>query len=944
VTLFGVDCDDDNDLRRPGLVEVCDGLDNDCVGGLNFPGEDNDGDGYADCVDLMGQANFDCNDADPAVHPNAPEACDGLDSDCDGYVEDADNDGFVAVDAACTGGSMPATDCDDDRAETSPDAAETCNGVDDDCSGTDDDNNAIASCAVIVRSGEPLCAGGCTVTCAEPRADCDGLASSGCEVDLNQSPRHCGACGHTCSFGCDGGECVRATQVTGGLAQGCAVLETGAVRCWGSNFQGALGNDDELWRSEAAPVPVFGLDGSSPGRRALQVAADSSTTCALLETGAVQCWGSGVAGQLGNGQSGLSEFSTRPVDVLTVDGVLNTAVDVDVSNRHACAVLDSGAVVCWGIDENGVLGDGSNGALVRSTPVAVLGLGGAGPHAVRVALGPSTSCVLLDSGGVMCWGGEHVGDGGMTTRHAPVAVSGIDGVVSSATQLSVGADGACAALDDGSLVCWGDTPATVTGLTGGGTSVTDVAVGSFHRCVVLSDGTARCWGSDNAGQVGDGIDDGATEPLPTQVLGLDGVAVAVLKVSAILNSSCALSTEGEVYCWGAGVPSAVLMDPGTTVVSVDASGSGACAATDTGAAYCWGNDFFGQVGDGDDDEANEFEPVLVSGLDGSTTAVLEVAKSAVHACALLTTGAVRCWGDGTGGVLGNGSTAAVIQHSPVPVIGIDGVLNRAVRIAVGESHSCALLDTGAVRCWGYDADGQIGDGGTNNAPHGTPTDVVGLDGSSVLATRISAGEQHSCAVLESGQLRCWGDNSSGQLGHASVSTREFAPVVVSGIDGVSARAVAVSAGRHTCAILDSGALRCWGSDAGFQLGDGMGGGADERTPVAVVGINGILARATSVAAGTTHTCATLDDGSVRCWGSNTSGQLGIDDSGVLDLDTPAVVAEVSEASVVSAGQGTTCAISELPTLMCWGTDAEGQVGDGDDGQSDEVAPVRVRFP
>jgi alpha-tubulin suppressor-like RCC1 family protein len=531
----------------------------------------------------------------------------------------------------------------------------------------------------------------------------------------------------------------------------------------------------------------------------------------------------------------------------------------------------------------------------------------------------------------------------MTPRHAPVGVSGIDGVVASATQLAVGADDACASLDDGSLACWGDTPTTVSGFGGGG-AVTNAAVGGFHRCAVLSDGSARCWGRDSAGQVGDGVDDGAAEALPTQVVGLDGVAVTVLQVSAGRLSSCALSIEGDVYCWGDGEPSPLLTDPGTTIVNVESSGTGACAVADSGAAFCWGSDVFGQVGDGDDDQGSEFAPVPVTGLDGSAAAVLEVATSENHACALLTTGAVHCWGDGTGGVLGDGNTAAVNQYVPVAVVGIDGVQSRAVRIAVGEGHSCALLDTGAVRCWGYDSSGQIGDGATDNTPHATPTNVVGLDGSGVLAIDVSAGEQHTCAVIESGELRCWGDNSSGQLGHSSANTSEPAPVVVTGINGVSARAVAVSAGRHTCAILETGALRCWGSDAFAQLGDGMDGEADERAPVDVLGIDGTLARATSVAAGVTHTCATLDDGTVMCWGSNTAGQLGINDSNVLALYSPALVLGIAQASLASAGSGTTCAVSETPTLMCWGADSAGQVGDGDDGQSDEFAPVRVRFP
>ncbi|MBK6809714.1 MAG: hypothetical protein IPG81_12560 [Sandaracinaceae bacterium] len=797
----------------------------------------------SDGVESIACGGADCDDEDANRFPGNPETCTNAlgaldpetllhDEDCDPDTlgndrdEDSfyrqecgnDNDGFVAVGAACTGGSMPATDCDDDRDETSPVAPETCNGVDDDCSGTDDDNDAITSCAAIVRFGEPLCAGGCTVACADGFADCDGLATSGCEVDTQHSARDCGSCGNVCPFGCRSGECVRATQITAGDRHACALLETGGVMCWGSNYRGAVGNGEAGDQNEYSPVGVESIDGTSDERRAVRVEAGDATTCAVMADGRVLCWGDDGVGKLGDGVGGAGARSLVPVPVPGIDGVTQVAIDVAVGEFHACAVLEGGYVWCWGLDINALLGHG-NDTLEVYGPVPVSGLGGANPRAAQVAAGEANTCVLLETGAVRCWGVNGVGSGTTARQPLPVPVIGIDGVQSRATSVDTGYYNGCARLDTGALTCWAATPAVVTGLDGVSASVSQASGGADHICAVIDGGAVVCWGLDTSGEVGDGPDDGAMEPLPTPVVGLDGASASATQVASGRSFSCALLTTGQVHCWGGDVvgqlgdgnddnaneSAPVPMDANSGVRHVVTAQWGTCATLESGAALCWGGDATGRVGDGDDDEATEFAPVPVVGLDGVAGAALEVHTSSGHSCALMATGAVVCWGSDALGQLGNGAGGPAVQHAPVGVVGLDGAASRAVALAVGDAHTCAVLDTGSVRCWGLDERGQVGDGGSNAASISSPVTVAGLDGSADRAIRVSAGAEHSCALLESGEVRCWGDNVFGQLGHGSVNTSEGAPVSVAGFDG-SARVPRDQrrVAAHVCRLGDRG--------------------------------------------------------------------------------------------------------------------------------------------
>jgi alpha-tubulin suppressor-like RCC1 family protein len=229
-----------------------------------------------------------------------------------------------------------------------------------------------------------------------------------------------------------------------------------------------------------------------------------------------------------------------------------------------------------------------------------------------------------------------------------------------------------------------------------------------------------------------------------------------------------------------------------------------------------------------------------------------------HTCALTNAGGVECWGDNGYGQLGDGTTAD--RHSPVAV---SGLASGVQAIAAGEALTCAVTNAGGVKCWGDNSNGQIGDGTT--ADRRSPVAVSGLAGVRALA----AGEARRCAALtRAGGVKCWGSNYLGELGNET-TIRQLTPSAVSGLDsGVAA--IAAGGEAHGCALTTAGEVKCWGYNGYGQLGDGTT--ANRHSPVDVSGLpGGVQAIA---AGGYGHTCALTSAGEVKCWGRNSSGQLG----------------------------------------------------------------------
>ena len=355
-----------------------------------------------------------------------------------------------------------------------------------------------------------------------------------------------------------------------------------------------------------------------------------------------------------------------------------------------------------------------------------------------------------------------------------------------------------------------------------GVEVQAVSGGSLHTCALTVAGGVMCWGDNGSGELGAGTD-AIGSGAPVDMVNLEEGAAAV---SAGGLQTCVLTAAGGVKCAGLNhlgqlghdrmdlcfffpcslVPEYVrTLESGATAV---ASGAGhACALTAAGGVKCWGFNLVGQLGDGGACGQVCTTPIDVPGLESG---VVEVGAGIGSSCAITTAGALKCWG---GGGLGDGGACSGLCP-PVQVVGLE---SGVAAVAVGSGgHSCALTTAGGVKCWGLNHVGQLGDGGTTDSS--VPVEVVGLK-QGVAA--ISADGLHTCALTTAGAVKCWGNNSFGQLG-LGVSDNDPHPLPKD-VPGLEQGATAVSAGvGHTCAVLASGGVKCWGASDYGQLGDGFG--------------------------------------------------------------------------------------------------------------------------
>jgi alpha-tubulin suppressor-like RCC1 family protein len=514
-----------------------------------------------------------------------------------------------------------------------------------------------------------------------------------------------------------------------------------------------------------------------------------------------------------------------------------------------------------------------------------------------LAAGGNHACVLAADGEIRCWGrgtSGQLGDGGNADSNVPVTVAGID----TATALAAGGDSSCALLADATLRCWGlndlgqlgngsnspaPIPVTVTGVSGAAA----IAAGFKHACAVLASGGVRCWGANGKGQLGNG-----------------GFAA----------SSTAVAVSGV-----------------TNTIAVATGGNHTCALLATRTVKCWGDGAAGQLGNG--------------GVAGSATAVdvtgvsdaVAIVAGFDHSCALIAGGALRCWGRGLEGELGNASFANSLTPIVVPL----GAA-RVVALTAGSSHTCVVFDSGTMQCWGRDANGQLGNG-VIVGNFASPVNVLNI----ASAIAVTAGFDHTCAVLGDGNTRCWGLNDGGQLGTGTsggANQRSGSPLTVSGpVFGVDA------GGNHTCAMTPTGTVNCWGSGSFGELGnDAFIGSAVPVTVVRLDSTGGTAAQnAVSLGLGFDHSCAVVDGffAGAKCWGRNNRVQLGrnvpLAQAATPD-DVHELVTQTSTAARVASGFAHSCAVYQNGTVGCWGANdffALGNNGPADDAFSNPVAGI-----
>ena len=698
------------------------------------------------------------------------------------------------------------------------------------------------------------------------------------------------------------------------------------------------------------------LENTTPTNKATAVSTNYQHSCALHEDGTISCWGSNRNGQLGNGQSGYEANSSVPV---LVEGITD-AKAVTAGGEHSCAVHEDGAISCWGNNYDGQLGNGQGGEDVFSSiPVSVAGI----TDAEAVSAGWDYSCALHQDGTVSCWGHSFTGQLGGT--HDEEFQAEIEELIEEAEQ-----PGASSTLTEELLrlrlqvyaQAYALVPVRIEGIT----DATFIVSNSRHSCALREGGTISCWGNNRSGQLGNrkSRDDGA-EPhssVPVEVAGItDATAIAAGK-----DHSCAVHRSGTVSCWGNNYDGQLgngqsqdyenrsvenrygpysYMPTGvagiTDAVAISAGGEHSCAVHRTGAISCWGNNWHGQLGNGQggtDDAgfaeiANDFYsplPVSVVGITDATA----ITTGLLHTCALHRTGAVSCWGDTGYGQLGNGQSGYIYASAvPLAVVGVAD----ATAIATIWEHSCALHEGGTVSCWGKNIRGQLGNGQSGDrVVSSVPVRVAGITD----ATAITAGFEHSCALHEGGTISCWGDNYLGQLGNGQSGENAMSSVIpVQVADITNATAISIGGG-HSCALHRTGAISCWGSNWYGQLGNGQSGeNADSSVPVKVKGITD----ATAISAGFVLSCALHQDGTISCWGNNEYGQLGNGQSGEnADSSVPVRVADITDATAISAGHEHSCALHRTGAISCWGYNWYGQLGNGQSGENaDSSVPVRV---
>ena len=713
-----------------------------------------------------------------------------------------------------------------------------------------------------------------------------------------------------------------ATAIATGSTYSCALLADKTVSCWGFNTNGQLRND-----TPSTPQRVTGLSQVTAIAASATIVFESPSagfegaqhTCALLANETVWCWGDNSWHQLGPNAPPSQVCDLNPCSRNPVDVGLSHVVTIATGGAHSCASLTDGTVWCWGANDRGQLGNGTFS--FSSPPVKVNKL----KNVTAIAAGGAHSCALLADETVWCWGANSTGQLGLDATSdgcrflgdiVPCSVNPVPvRSISNVAAIAAGKDYTCARLTDGTVQCWGanswgqlgrDTslgstsashPAPVTDLS----NVVAIATGGAHSCVRLTDGTVKCWGANGGGQLGNTTPTPRFTPVP--VSGLSNVAaVAAADFFEGSGHSCALLTDGTVWCWGANgslqlgdgsitkSTSPITVHNLSNVTSIATFGNFTCAVLTDSTVQCWGANSWGQLGR---DTSLGSTPASLPAPVTDLSNVVAVVTGSRYACARLTNGTVKCWGDNDQGQLGpkvplDPSTGKPFRESLIPVaVGLSNV----AALAAGFDYTCAVLTDSTVQCWGA------------NSP--TPVDVGLTD-----VETIAIGGQ-DCAIFKNGTATC-------SLGGGLFSpTRELVEL--------TGQAISIAAGYdHACARLADGNVKCWGGfNENGELGDGtFTNPATPFTPVGVVN----LANVAGIAAGGHHTCATLFSSTTWCWGDNDHGQLG--NGTTSNSSIPQVVSGLSNVTAVAAGNEHSCARSTDGTVSCWGENRSGELGNG----------------
>jgi alpha-tubulin suppressor-like RCC1 family protein len=440
--------------------------------------------------------------------------------------------------------------------------------------------------------------------------------------------------------------------------------------------------------------------------------------------------------------------------------------------------------------------------------------------------------------------------------------------------------------------------------------------------------------------------------------GLRTVVATVTVLAALATGAAAAPAEPSSPNTAAVAVESTRATPGVgpVLTGVRAVATGqyqACALLGNQRVRCWGQNETGTLGDGTTTSRPTAALVRNAAGTGPLSGVLAVTAGSLHTCALLTNRQVRCWGDNRAGQLGIG-TAAPDALLPAAVLDESGAsrLRGVAQITAGDQSTCALLVSGQVRCWGENAHRQLGDGGTT--PSSLPVAVSSVTGGAPLTdiTQIDAGAVHVCARRSDGTARCWGENLRATLGDGTAMERARPVAVVNGTGSGPLTGIRriTAGGTFTCAELVNGAARCWGDGQYGQIGDGQTADRRRPTPVRVAAGGPPLRGITHLEAAYGHACARLTNGQARCWGDNSYAQLGNGIPAGPNVASPRPVRNVAGPTALTGvthlrtNSGHACVRTSTGRALCWGYGDDGQLGNGTEVTRNRPVAVRLAVP
>ena len=598
----------------------------------------------------------------------------------------------------------------------------------------------------------------------------------------------------------------------------------------------------------------------------------------------------------------------------------------------------------------------------------------------QISSGLYNSCAIAVNGKPYCWGRNNAGQLGNnsnTDSSVPVAVDA-SGVLADKTlrSIAVGNEFVCAIASDNNVYCWGnniygqlgnnsfvnsDIPVAVTtsGILSGKTAK-ELSVGAYGQsaCIIASDNSVYCWGSNASGALGNNSTTNSSVAVRVVNTGaLSGKTVQSL--ASGYNHTCVVASDNNAYCWGDNgfgalgnnsstdslVPVAVTASgalAGKTIRSIAVANNHACVIASDNNPYCWGNNTGGQLGNNSSTSSSVPVAVTISGTLAGKTA-RSITSGGHHTCIVASDNNLYCWGIGTSGQLGNGTGTS----SSVPVaVTISGTLaGKTIRsVNGGNSSTCVVASDNLLYCWGTNTYGQLGNGSTSSSQSAVA--VIPVYGQSYVPIAHDKGiASGSCFLLADLNAYCWGDGTEGQLGDGrNVDSRAAVAVKTSG--ALSAKTIqALSSGwRRHCALASDNNAYCWGKNPEGQLGNGTTTDSNEPVAVSRASGSGLSGKSVvSIASGWAHACALASDNWVYCWGR---GGSALGNGSTTNQTVPIAISRgaiPAGATIRSIDSGIwhTCVIASDNKAYCWGA---GGLGNGSTSSSVPVAVSQGALP